>query len=133
MDLLLRCYAVEGPNARVVRAIPGHHPVQPALAAALEAELRKTDWAATKKERPTVRAAGYVTFQHPRCHSRSGTGRLTKAARTNLAKLRHFDALWKLIVKVLASDLLFPFAIQCCMSVCCWCNLLMDCLSVEDN
>lgn len=64
LDMLVRSYEREGPNGRVVRPMQGQQ-LSRQLAAALLRELGAVDWPSTIRERPTVRAEGYITLQRP--------------------------------------------------------------------
>eukprot|EP01047_Picozoa_sp_COSAG01_P056005 COSAG01_NODE_6299_length_3748_cov_3.059468_1_plen_395_part_00 len=65
MVRLLEAYAAEGAAGRIVRPLSGALVLSEKMQAELLAELRGTDWAATIRERPGVRAEGYLTLQKP--------------------------------------------------------------------
>jgi hypothetical protein len=64
MELLLSAYDGEAAAGRRTRRVVGA-PVAAELAAALLAELRATPWAEMPKERPSIRAEGYLILKRP--------------------------------------------------------------------
>lgn len=92
MELLLAAYAAEGAAGRMEREVAGL--VVPAgLAAELLAVLRQTDWVSLPRERPTVKADGYLILRRPPAEPAK-----TAAGRKEAEKLKSHGALWRLAV-----------------------------------
>jgi len=96
MSQLLECYKSRGP--RTIRKVSGRSPRDTQVLDLLLQELRNVSWPANEqRERPKIRAQGYIILSRP-----TPTGSGSKAEKLAVAKVQRHQRLWELASQAMA-------------------------------